>query len=407
MRKYNPTPAQIRAMETDGMLDSGTRYLSQDHEGQWWRSTLHPATPRDGHGAWLWWYRCLERAKVVPPGTKKGYPMSIARHTVGHRLAEVENATSVRKRLGLGRGGSTGNYENRDADPLDTIIRRVRHQLRPASSDDSHQSTPENWWREPTARLVDYIAEERDLIELSRVSIEMLRSQDPDSVGLRTAAATLTRVVRASKLIDRAEDESHDDYPLLHGHSLVAIWGALETMSIDVVIAFLTHRREARTTEKITQIKVSYSMFEDLTTEERADAIAHQLDRQQDLRSGINRFEELLGAIGLSGGHDPTLAKNIYAMQQMRHVFAHRRGIADATFVDACPHLGYAVGDRILIDRAAWSDFMVNAVVYADVVLRRVKAKLSLPVDSRQVTVTPMRATRVPASGKRRAGRSR
>lgn len=404
-RKYNPSPAEIRAMEIDGMLDGGTKYLWHKPGGRWMRSTIDPTKHRDGHGAMNWWYRCLERAEVVAPGTRTGHPMSKARHTVGRSALETGSVKDLQRRLGVSSGGSASVvYSNRDADQLEATIRKVRPQLRPPpqtaqSTQDDGSANPasETWWREPIARLVDYIEEERDLVELSRVSIEMLRSQPRDSEALRNAARTLTRVVNASKLIDRAQAESTQDHPLLHGHSLVAIWGAMETMAMDVVIAWLTHQRAARMTEKVAQIKVSYSMFEDLPPEDPADAVAHQLDRQQDLRAGINRFEQLLDAVDLSGQHDPILAKNIYAMQQIRHVFAHKSGTADGPFVDACPHLGYAVGDPIHIDRNTWSDFMVNAVVYAEVVLRRMKTKLGLFVEGRPMVINPIRNTR--ASG--------
>src|SRR5205085_8801378 len=141
-----------------------------------------------------------------------------------------------------------------------------------AQSDGDAEAASQKWWREPIARLVDYIAEERDLIELSRVSIEMLRSQDRDSLALRDAAATLTRVVNASDLVHRAQEESTEDHPLLHGHSLVAIWGAMETMAMDVVVAWLTNQPASRMTEKVAEIKVPYSTFEMLTPEERVDA---------------------------------------------------------------------------------------------------------------------------------------
>jgi hypothetical protein len=308
--------------------------------------------------------------------------MSKARLTVGRSLLVESGLKEVQRVLGIGRGGSTGDvYSNRDADQLDDTLRRVRRQLRGATE---LPASSQMWWKTPTLRLIDYLAEERDLVELSRVSIEILRAQEATSTTLRTAAATLTRVVKPAKLIERARDESTGDHPLLHGHSLVAIWGAIETMAIDVVAAWLENWAPAREADHIAQIKVPYSTFDKLTPTERIEALANELDQQRSTRKGIDRFEKLLDAIGLSGTRDPVLADNIYEMQQIRNVFAHKRGIADRRFaVEACPHLGYAVGERILIDRNTWSDFMVNALLYAELVHQRMKQQLGVPVNER------------------------
>jgi hypothetical protein len=81
-------------------------------------------------------------------------------------------------------------------------------------------------------------------------------------------------------------------------------------------------------------------------------------------------------------------------MQQIRNVFAHKRGIADRRFVDACPQLNYIAGETMLIDRNTWSDFMVNALVYAEIVLRRMKEQVGMTVRGRPTAVRPIRYLR-------------
>src|SRR5581483_12288101 len=67
-RKYNPTPEEVEAMERDGALAEGTKYLSRTAEGRWERSTILTREPREYHGMHLWWYRCLQRAGLVRLG---------------------------------------------------------------------------------------------------------------------------------------------------------------------------------------------------------------------------------------------------------------------------------------------------------------------------------------------------
>jgi hypothetical protein len=78
-------------------------------------------------------------------------------------------------------------------------------------------------------------------------------------------------------------------------------------------------------------------------------------------------------------------------MQQIRNVFAHKRGRADRRLIDNCPKLPYRVGDQIRVDRDAWSDFLVTTVVYADSLARRMKRELGLPDWMRPIEAPPIR----------------
>jgi integrase len=399
-RRYTPRKDELAVMANDGILDGRRRYVFEKPNGSWRQVTITPDKQRGDHALHNWWYACLENAEVVEPGMTSGYPIMKARHSVGRALYSGSgNFKSVRATLGVGRGGTTSEvYANRDADQLDMALRAVRHRL-PSNmpklpTGPAVGPAARSWWLgpNPIRRLTDYLEEERDLVELSRVGIEMLRKQRPSSRSVQDAAATLTRAVSGVELVARAEEEASDDHPLLHGHSLVAIWGALETMAIGVVAAWLIHRPGSRS-DKVSDIKVPYSMFEDLSEEDRVDALVHELDQQWGAKKGVDRFETLLTWVKLSGQTDPVLAQNLYEMQQVRNVFAHRRGIADRRFIEACPHFGCGVGDQILLDRDAWYDAMVAALVYAETVLLRMKEQLGSTGGGRR---TPSRAIRWP-----------
>src|SRR5207249_1147639 len=117
-----------------------------------------------------------------------------------------------------------------------------------------------------------------------------------------------------------------------------------------------------------------------MSEEDRFDFAANELDRQRAQGAGITRFESLLDPVGLSGSYNSVLGQNLYEMQQIRNVFAHKRGEADARFVSLCQHLRYRVGDRLHIDSVTWSDFTMTTVAYAEVILRRMREELGLPL---------------------------
>jgi hypothetical protein len=392
---YRPTAAERDAMKRDGALDGGRAYLWKRYDGRWHRAKLKPARPRGEHGIHDWWYRCAWRAGLVPAGMVRDFPMQSARYSVGRRRWTAKGSRSdLAQYMGGLRspGSAAGTYRNLDADSLDVVIRRVRRRLRLTTWDRIATAVAidgtrpvSRWWKEPVRVFAEYVEDERDLIELGRVSVEMLRTERVTSTQLHDAAETLTRAVTATDLVGRAREESRKDHPLLHGHSLVAIWSALETMIGDLMEAWLLSWPPAR---RHAASLVSVSGLHGLPPDEWAAGAREGLDRQywklnRKLRSPrrFDYYEWLLGAMGLVAAPQDTdaqMTQNLWEMQQIRNVFAHKRGTVDARLIANCPHLPFKIKDEIRIDRHAWADFLVTTVLYADAIVRRMKRELGL-----------------------------
>lgn len=72
--------------------------------------TRFPEKPMGDHGLHNWWYRCLERAGVVPVGTTSGERMHKARHTAGQRVLDATgNLKAVQELLGHASIQTTGD----------------------------------------------------------------------------------------------------------------------------------------------------------------------------------------------------------------------------------------------------------------------------------------------------------
>jgi site-specific recombinase XerC len=355
--RTKPRLAQKKPGQRPQGQDDPMRYLRQRLDGRWEVVTIVDTKLSTTHkGVFNWWYRCLCQAGISEPGVTKDIPMSRARITASRRAQLEGGPREVRRVLGISRSGTSADvHENRDADRLDSALRHLHHELRPVSKS-------VQWWKAPMLALLVYLKKERDLLELSRVSIGMLSQEPADSAAVRAAAETLIRAVPSATLIKRARNEAMGDHSLLHGHSLVAICSAMETMSADVAAAWL-------------QVQ-------------GASIIPPRPRRRTRDRP---RVEQLLDPAGLSGRIDPVLAQNLDEMQQLRHVFAHKRGRADATFIKSCPDFGYRVGQQVVIDRDAWADMMISAVLYAETVLRRMKQQLDIPMAGRPLPPTPLR----------------
>lgn len=87
----------------------------------------HHDQPMGGHGLHAWWYRCLQRADVIPEGVTSGERMHKARHTAGQRvLDKTGNIKAVQKLLGHASIQTTGDvYADWDIDQLAATLESV------------------------------------------------------------------------------------------------------------------------------------------------------------------------------------------------------------------------------------------------------------------------------------------
>jgi len=94
-----------------------------------------PEQPMGDHGLHNWWYRCLQRAGVVPTGVTAGERMHKARHSAGQRLLDATgNLKAVQQLLGHSSITTTGDiYVGWDEDALAASLMEV---LRREADDD-------------------------------------------------------------------------------------------------------------------------------------------------------------------------------------------------------------------------------------------------------------------------------
>ena len=91
------------------------------------RIHLFPEQPMGDHGLHDWWYRHLEAAGVVEPGTTRGERMHKARRTAGQRVLDITgNLKAVQKLLGHASIQTTADiYTDWDLEQLAETLREV------------------------------------------------------------------------------------------------------------------------------------------------------------------------------------------------------------------------------------------------------------------------------------------
>lgn len=98
-------------------------------------------------------------------------------------------------------------------------------------------------WDESCYRFLEYAAEVMDFTQLTRQGIgvitgipravEALMSKNGDP----RRAAEEQKLANAKRKAKLAGSEIKNDFPLLHGHALMGLWGALEAMVEDLSIS--------------------------------------------------------------------------------------------------------------------------------------------------------------------------
>jgi len=97
--------------------DGGSRF---DHK-------RYPAFPMGLHGLHRWWYKRLEAAGLVEPGTTSGQRMHKARHSAGQRVLDrTGNLKAVQKLLGHASISTTADiYVDWDIEQLAETMRKT------------------------------------------------------------------------------------------------------------------------------------------------------------------------------------------------------------------------------------------------------------------------------------------
>lgn len=263
-------------------------------------------------------------------------------------------------------------------------------------------ATP-TWSLQPFKDFIDYVERLNQIMHMSMRGISMLRA----SPGLIKAVAKAEDALSESSTaqqIRKAEEEAEDalskpsteqkiewaeeeaelakrevdeGFPILHAQATVALWGALENAIRLFITRWLENFPGALQAEAVQRLRVSIGIYESLQGEDRFFYILDQLERELSapLRSGVTRFETLLEPFQLSGPIQDSLGQNLFELSQVRNVLVHRVGKADRRLNEACPWLGFAVGDPVTITDDAFLKYSESVLVYVTQLIVRIRER--------------------------------
>lgn len=171
-----------------------------------------------------------------------------------------------------------------------------------------------------------------------------------------------------------AAREVANDFPVLHGFAVVALWSWLENFVKGLVVLWLTHRRDAYAVPELQKLRVRLGEYLPLPKSEQAYYVVELLEQElaSSLKRGVTRFESLLEPFSLSGIVEDDCKKALFELQQLRNAIAHKNGFVDRHLKLSCPWLKLRLGRPVQVSHRMLERYAVSSADYLVAVLYRV-----------------------------------
>lgn len=253
----------------------------------------------------------------------------------------------------------------------------------------------------PTSKYFDAIEELRVFVEIAHVGLEYGLAADKiaevikrSTLGLpyHKADGTIPKAFqeRMTRLKHFSVAQEQQGYPILYRICVVQLWSILESLARAVTEKHVLHPN-AMARDDIQKFTGPVARFIGCDESERGRLLVELLEEKvaSSLKRGVNRFESILAAVGLSGPVDETVRRVLYELSQVRNVVAHNNGVADRSFVGACPWFGASVGEQVVITRQSFEAYLSAAHWY----LLELDARLRDPEDDPEEMVPLLKET--------------
>jgi hypothetical protein len=245
----------------------------------------------------------------------------------------------------------------------------------------------------PLKSFLDYWEDSLRLLELSIEGLSMLKDvpkvlesiraneeiQKPMREKLNIKAnPEMPSIEAISQMIKKAEvkaefseKEIRAGFPLLHAHTLVGVWGALEAAIEDMLVGTLMNEPRFLEFPVFAKIRVPLAEFQMLDKEDRMRFVIEEASRNLGTvrGQGVDTFESLLEHFLLSGAVLAEIKKTIWEISNIRNVIVHRNSIADRRLIKHCTWLNMQVGDKVVISHEQLERYGDALCAYAEIII--------------------------------------
>ncbi len=226
--------------------------------------------------------------------------------------------------------------------------------------------------------FLSYTEESDRLLEISIRGITVLTRMPKLAKELagwtsKTDEEDKAAIEEAERVAEFANKEIESGFPLLHAHTLVGLWGALEAAVSDTLLNILLNEPGLLKYDCFAKVRITLAEFEMLDREDRMRFLLEEISRAQGFshKQGVDKFEALLDNFQLSGPVDDQTKKTLWEINHLRNAIVHRASLADRRLLKACPWLGLKVAEKIVITPRALNKYHGALCGYATTLIHR------------------------------------
>lgn len=170
-------------------------------------------------------------------------------------------------------------------------------------------------------------------------------------------------LLRARQDVKWVNEELQSGFPILHSHSIVALWSIVEVFCEDLAACWLLNKPDAWKIPEVNRLKITLADYEVLSPDDRARYAIIELSRSLSLqfKTGVGKFSPILKLFGLEPRIGDNLRRALHELCQVRNVIVHCGGRVDRKLVQECPWLSSNIGDRIKISHEIYYWYYIAA----------------------------------------------
>ncbi|MDX1875544.1 hypothetical protein SBI67_25775 [Mycolicibacterium sp. 120266] len=178
----------------------------------------------------------------------------------------------------------------------------------------------------------------------------------------------------ACRTYDACKRSVDTQFDTLFTLTLLASWGAFEAYVEDAAKAALRLRPELLSAPAFDKAKRKAA---DLDTADETERFEFVIDRvvgaaHDKLEAdGGGKYEQQLALAGLDGAVPPNVALALMEGQQVRNVWAHNGGRADAKLLEQAPNIDYEIGETVTITKAMLAKYLLVLNTYSTIIVNR------------------------------------
>lgn len=234
--------------------------------------------------------------------------------------------------------------------------------------------------------LEDFITRSEHLATVVRLSVQgmsMSRALPKAMEALRRAdgeelnAELHEKAVRDAEFVDK---ERLEGFPVVYSQAVLSLWSLLELAVKDLVGVWIRNNPDILLVPPISNLKMKIGDFLVINEDEKCLFFVDVIEREigAGVKNGINRFESLIGAVGLSGVTPQKMNDVFFEFGQVRNAIAHRGSRADKKLVANCPWLNLEVGESLRVDSKMFRKYQKSSLLYATLLICRTADKFGV-----------------------------